>query len=300
MVYSTTAVSRGAVLANVLDAPVAELAVGHDIDVGKDLLDARALGKNHCQLQSPRSSEESADLVFFKTVLENVLDNETARLTESDLVPHASESLVDILHDLGGRLSPPELKELLPDVAGVSMNYRLGNPAEQFVNHDGLVIFRHRIEGLLDNMAAEGVHREAERVAPDCFCDLDDLLWRPMLKAALDQKVAEAIDHQGVGLGDDGFDDLVLLLWGTNLELLLEENRGLLVVVTDDLVDNVLPIAVDVAVQQATVVERLSGGKICLAFGRTGLLYTMLWSALPRSLTIAERTPSGTYLHFPG
>ena len=43
----------------------------------------------------------------------------------------------------------------------------------------------------------------------------------------------------------------------SNLELLLQENRCLLVVVADDLVNDVLPVAVDIAIKQAAVVERL-------------------------------------------
>jgi hypothetical protein len=36
-------VGRGSMLANVLNAPVAKLAVGDDVDVGEDLLDTRTL-----------------------------------------------------------------------------------------------------------------------------------------------------------------------------------------------------------------------------------------------------------------
>lgn len=43
MINGTAAVRRGTMLANVLDAPVAKLTVRHDVDVGKDFLDARAL-----------------------------------------------------------------------------------------------------------------------------------------------------------------------------------------------------------------------------------------------------------------
>lgn len=43
MVNGTTAVTRGTVLTDMLNAPVSELAVGDDVDVRKNLLDARAL-----------------------------------------------------------------------------------------------------------------------------------------------------------------------------------------------------------------------------------------------------------------
>lgn len=43
MINGTAAVRRGTMLANMLDAPVAKLTVRHNIDVGKDFLDAWAL-----------------------------------------------------------------------------------------------------------------------------------------------------------------------------------------------------------------------------------------------------------------
>lgn len=88
-----------------------------------------------------------------------------------------------------------------------------------------------------------------------------------MLEAALDQEVSKAVDHEGVCLSNNGLDDLVFLLRSSDLELLLEENGSLLVVVADDLVDNVLPVAIDVAIQETTIVEGLGGGQIRLSFG---------------------------------
>lgn len=43
----------------------------------------------------------SAYLIFLETILEDVLDNQAASFAQSDFVPHASQSLVDELHDLG-------------------------------------------------------------------------------------------------------------------------------------------------------------------------------------------------------
>lgn len=43
MINGTAAVRRGTMFANMLDAPVSKLAVCHDVDVGKDFLNARAL-----------------------------------------------------------------------------------------------------------------------------------------------------------------------------------------------------------------------------------------------------------------
>lgn len=92
-----------------------------------------------------------------------------------------------------------------------------------------------------------------------------------MLEASLDQEVSEAIDHERVSLSNNGLDNLVFLLRSSDLEFLLEENGGLLVVVADDLVDNVLPVAIDVTIEETTIIEGLGGGQICLSFGSNRL-----------------------------
>lgn len=92
-----------------------------------------------------------------------------------------------------------------------------------------------------------------------------------MLETALDEKVAEAVDHERVGLGNNSLDNFIFLLGGAHLELLLKEDRCLLVVVAHNLVNDVLPIAVDVAVEEATVVQRLSGWQVGLTLGSHGL-----------------------------
>lgn len=69
----------------------------------------------------------NADLVLFKTVLEDVLHNKAAGFTESNIMPHATEGLIDILHNLRGGVGPTEFEQLLPDVAGVAVDDRLGN-----------------------------------------------------------------------------------------------------------------------------------------------------------------------------
>ena len=43
MIYSTTAIRRSPVLANMLNAPVAKLSVGYDVDIRKNFFDAWAL-----------------------------------------------------------------------------------------------------------------------------------------------------------------------------------------------------------------------------------------------------------------
>lgn len=91
VVDGTAAVCRRAVFANVLDAPVAKLAMRDDIDACKNLIDA-------------------GPLVLLQTILEDVLDDKAARLSKSDFMPHAAESLIDILHDLRRRVGPSKLE----------------------------------------------------------------------------------------------------------------------------------------------------------------------------------------------
>ena len=127
------------------------------------------------------------------------------------------------------------------------------------MNHDSLVILRYRVKGLLDHMATKGIHGEIQGIATDSISNLYDLLRSSMLEATLNQKIAKAINHERIGLSNNGFDDIILLLCSTNFELLLEENRSLLVIIANNLVDNVLPVAVDSAVKEAAIVERLRG-----------------------------------------
>lgn len=69
-----------------------------------------------------------------------------------------------------------------------------------------------------------------------------------MLEATLHKKIAKAIDHQGIRLSNDRFDNLVLLLRGSDFQLLLQEDGGLLVVVADNLVNDILPVAAHIAI----------------------------------------------------
>lgn len=117
------------------------------------------------------------------------------------------------------------------------------------MNHYRLVFLGDAVESFLNNVATKGIHAESKRVTTDFVGDGDDLLLCAVFEAALDQEVTEAIDHQFIGLGNDGLYDLILLFWRAHFELLLEEDRGLLVVVADDLIHDVLPVAVHVAIQ---------------------------------------------------
>lgn len=151
------------------------------------------------------------------------------------------------------------------------------------MDHDGLIVFGDRIKGLLDDMATKGIHRQAKRVAANGLCNLDYLLRSTVLEASLNQEVAETVDHQSMSLDNNGVDDLVLLFGRSDLELLLQEYRGLLVVDAYDLVDNVLPVASSVAVEQAAIVQGLGRGEIRRAFGGRGLLLS--WQRHQKQIT---------------
>jgi hypothetical protein len=198
-------------------------------------------------------------LVFLKTVLEDVLHHQTARLSKGDFVPHTAESFIDVAHDLRWRIAPAKLEQLLPDMASIAVDHSLWNATKQFMDHGGFVFLGHAVESLLDDVAAEGIHTQSESISTNGLRDSNDLLRSTVLEAALHQEVAEAIDHQWVSLGDDCLDNLILLLWCTDFELLLQEDGCLLIVVTDNLVDNILPSAAHVAVEQTTIVHGLYG-----------------------------------------
>ncbi|KAI6757605.1 hypothetical protein HG531_003430 [Fusarium graminearum] len=108
--------------ADVLNAPVTKLAMCHNVNVGKNLLDTRTLLR--------------------RTVLKNVLHNKTTSFPKGYFMPHSAQCFVDILHDLRGRLGPAELEKLLPNMASVTMNNRLRDASQKFRNHNGLILFR--------------------------------------------------------------------------------------------------------------------------------------------------------------
>jgi hypothetical protein len=98
-------------------------------------------------------------------------------------------------------------------------------------------------------VTAEGIHTKSKCVATNGLGYSDDLISCAMLKASLDEEVAEPIDHQRVCLRDDCFDDLVLLFWCSDLELLLQKDGSLLVIVADDFVYNVFPVAAHITIK---------------------------------------------------
>lgn len=147
-------------------------------------------------------------------------------------------------------------------MASVAVNDCVWNATKQLADHVSLVVLGDRVEGLLDNVAAKGIHAEGQHIAVDGVGNGDDLLWSAMFEAALNEEVAEAIDHQRVCLINNGADDLKLLLSGADFELLLKEDGSLLVVTAHDLVHDILPVAGDSLVKKATVVHGLERSDI--------------------------------------
>ena len=110
-------------------------------------------------------------------------------------MPHATQCLVNIFHDLGWRIAPTQLEQLLPNMACIAVNDSLWDSTEKFMDHDSLVILRNDIERLLNDVAAESIHAQAQGIATDRIGNRDNLFRCAMLEAALDQEVAESIDH---------------------------------------------------------------------------------------------------------
>ena len=187
-------------------------------------------------------------LFFLDTIFEDILHNKTPSLAQSNLVPHSAKSLVDLDHDLGWLAAPAQLEQLLPDVASITMDDRIRDTTQKLSNHVSLVLLRDRVESFLNHMTAESVHAQGENVSMNRVSNSHNLFGCTMLKAALNQEVPEAIDHQRVSLVDNGRNNLVLLLGSADLELLLQKDGGLLVIATDNLVDDVLPVASDALV----------------------------------------------------
>lgn len=203
-------------------------------------------------------------LLILDAVFENVLDDKTASFAQGYFVPHSLESFIDFSHDLGRFTTPAEFEELLPDVAGIAVDDGFGDATKQFVHHDGFVLLRNTVECLLNNVATEWVHAEAEGIATDRICDGNDLFRSAMFEAALDQEISKTVDHQRISLVDDSLNDLILLLSSANLQFLLKENGRLLVIVADNLVNDILPVTCNALIKQPTVVQRLESRNVSL------------------------------------
>lgn len=100
MVDRPAAVRGSSMLADVLNTPIAELAVCDYVDIGQDFLDAGPLRKRRSVI--PESPQQCAlsYLVLLQAILEDILYNQAASLAQGNLVPHAAQSLVHILHYL--------------------------------------------------------------------------------------------------------------------------------------------------------------------------------------------------------
>lgn len=171
-------------------------------------------------------------------------------------MPNPTQGFVDFRHDLWRVTTPTKLEQLLPDMTCVAMNHRLWNPAEKFVDHDNFVLLGNTVEGLLDNMAPEGVHAQIECVASGRIGNCNDLLGSTMLETTLDEKIAESVHHERVGLANNSLNDVVSLVGCPYLQLLLEKNGRLLVVIADDLVHYVFPVTRDILIKKTSIVER--------------------------------------------
>lgn len=235
VVNGATLVAGQPILADVLDTPIPKLTSCNNIDVGQHFIDTRPL-------------------VLFHAVFKNILDNEAARLTQGDLMPHPLEGFIDMLHDIWGRVAPVELKKLLPDMTGIPVNNRVWNAAQKLVDKTRLEILRYAIQSLLDDMASKGIHTQSNRVSTDIVSNVVNLLHRSMLKTTLDEEVSESIDHERIALLQNCFHDFIFLRSGSNLELLLQKDGRLLVVVRDNLINNVVPITVCVLFKKTAIV----------------------------------------------
>jgi hypothetical protein len=140
-------------------------------------------------------------LIFLQAVLEYILNHETASLTQGNFMPHTTQCFVDVFHDLRWGFCPSQLEELLPHMAGIAMDNRLRNSPEELVYHDRFIVLWDRIEGFLDDVTAERIHRKIQSITTNGLSDLDDLLRRAMFKAPLNEEVPEAVDHQRISLG---------------------------------------------------------------------------------------------------
>jgi hypothetical protein len=177
------------------------------------------------------------------------LYDEASGLTQGNFMPHATKRLVYVLHDLWWRLGPAKLEKLLPDMASIPVNDGLWDTAKKFVDHYSFVVFWNRIKCLLNNVASKSIHGEIQGIATDGLSDLNHLLWCSVFEAALHEEIAKTVNHQCISLSNNSLDNIKLLLIGANFELLLKEDGSLLIVIANDFVNNVLPVAINCTIK---------------------------------------------------
>ncbi len=123
MINGAATISWQSMLANMLDAPIAELPVCDNVNACQNLVDTGTLRNGISNAH--REGSHRAYLVFLQAILEDVLNDETAGLSKCNFMPHASKGFVDVLHDLRWRVAPSQFEKLLPDVTSVAVNHRL-------------------------------------------------------------------------------------------------------------------------------------------------------------------------------
>lgn len=129
-------------------------------------------------------------------------------------MPHSTQCLVHIFHDLWRRLSPAELKQFLPNVAGIyykstlkcqlaeiwdrdftSVNNGFGDASKKLADHCSLKILWNTVEGLLDNMASKSIHAKIQCITANSTGNPIDLLRGTVFEAALYKEISKSIDH---------------------------------------------------------------------------------------------------------
>ena len=102
MVNGATTIRRETVLANVLNAPVAKLTMGNDINAVQDFVDARTLERTKlvsrvnmreiysCVAAEVRERTIKTYFILLQTILEDILDDQATRFAQRNFVPHAT------------------------------------------------------------------------------------------------------------------------------------------------------------------------------------------------------------------
>jgi hypothetical protein len=124
------------------------------------------------------------------------------------------------------------------------VDYGLGDPPKKLAHHCCLKILWDAVKCLLDDMATECIHAQCNSVTSDGVGNSLDLFRGAVLKASLDEKVSKSVNHKLISLSNDSIHDGMLLIGCTDLKLLLQKNGCLLIVIANNLIDDILPVAV--------------------------------------------------------
>jgi hypothetical protein len=140
VVGGATTIWWSSMFADVLDAPVAELAMGYDINTGEHLVDAGTLPTVSMFLKTVVALSY---LILLEAVLEDILHYQATCLAQRNLVPHPSESLIDVAHNLWWGVAPTKLEQLLPDVTSVAVDDSLWDTTKELMDHGSFVFLRY-------------------------------------------------------------------------------------------------------------------------------------------------------------